>query len=32
MWEELARAAARDVGSAVDPLKRIDDLSVVHCQ
>lgn len=32
MWEEVALDAARDVGATVDPLRKIDDLSVVHCQ
>jgi acetyl-CoA C-acetyltransferase len=32
MWEEVARSAARDAGARVDPLARVDDLSLVHCQ
>lgn len=32
MWEEVARAAADDVGVARDPLAEIDRVSVVHCQ
>jgi acetyl-CoA C-acetyltransferase len=32
MWEVVARAAALDAGARIDPLARVDDLSVVHCQ
>lgn len=31
MWEQVARDAARDAG-AVELLRRVDDLGVVHCQ
>ncbi len=32
MWTEIALAAAHDASAPLDPLKRIDDLNVVHCQ
>jgi len=32
MWEQLARAAAADVGIDRDIVDEIDDLGVVHCQ
>jgi acetyl-CoA C-acetyltransferase len=32
MWEEVAREAARDAGAGLDPIPRIDELGVVHCQ
>ncbi len=32
MWQAIALEAAKDAMSKRDPLKRVDDLSVVHCQ
>lgn len=32
MWVEMARRAADDAGARVDPIPRIDDLGLVHCQ
>lgn len=32
MWVEMARGAAQDAGARVDPISRIDDLGLVHCQ
>ena len=32
MWTEIAHAAAHDACAPCDPLKRVDDLNVVHCQ
>ena len=32
MWESVARGAANDARARHDPLARIDDLGLVHCQ
>lgn len=32
MWTEIAHGVAHDASARLDPLTRIDDLNVVHCQ
>ena len=32
MWTAIARSAAHDASAPRDPLKRVDDLNIVHCQ
>lgn len=32
MWEEMAREAASDARSRIDPLVKVDELGLVHCQ